>query len=93
MDEFIEGLIVLIFLLSIVGLFIINWWRDYKRTGKIFVLRNSKIKNWKPLVFVLVSMFSIFDATPAMYFAEDYYNSPTPIQINPEQYNPWGWYL
>lgn len=38
MIEFIEGLIMLIVPLSIVCIFIIKWRKDYKQTGKLFVL-------------------------------------------------------
>lgn len=91
MIEFIEGLIMLIIPLSIVGLFLIKWRRDYKQTGKILVLYDKKIKRWKLLISILFLIFSVFVILSAISAIEE--DNNIPIQIIPEQYNPWGWYL
>jgi len=91
MVEFIEGLITLIVPLSIVGLFIIKWRKDYKRTGKLFVLYDKKIKWWKLLILILFLIFSVFVILSAVSVIEE--DNNIPIRIIPEQYNPWGWYL
>ena len=90
MIEFIEGLIMLIAPLSIVCLFIIKWRNDYKQTGKIFVLYDKKIKWWELLISVLFLIISVWVILSAISVLTE--NSDTPIQIIPEQYNPWGWY-
>jgi len=91
MIEFIEGLIMLIIPLSIVCLFIIKWWKDYKRTGKLFVLHDKKIKRWQLLVAILFLIFSVCVVLGAISVIGEENNIP--IKIIPEQYNPWGWYL
>lgn len=91
MIEFIEGLIMLIVPLSIVGFFLIKWRRDYKRTGKLLVLYDKKIKRWQLLVSVLFLMFSVYAILSAISIIEEGNN--VPIQIIPEQYNLWGWYV
>ena len=91
MVEFIEGLITLIVPLSIVGLFIIKWRKDYKRTGKLFVLYDKKIKWWKLLILILFLIFSVFVILSAVSVIEE--DNNIPMRIIPEQYNPWGWYL
>jgi len=91
MDEFIEGLIMLIIPLSIVCLFIIKWRKDYKRTGKLFVLYDKKIKRWKLLITILFLIFSVCVVLGAISVIGEENNIP--IKILPEQYNPWGWYL
>ena len=91
MIEFIEGLIMLIVPLSIVSFFLIKWRKDYKQTGKLFVLYDKKIKWWKLLIFILFLIFSVCVVLGAVSILTE--NSDTPIKILPEQYNPWGWYL
>jgi len=91
MIEFIEGLIMLIVPLSIVGLFLVKWRKDYKKTGKLFVLYDKRIKWWKLLIFILFLIFSVFVILSAISVIEKENNIP--IQIIPEQYNPWSWYL
>lgn len=91
MIEFIGGLIMLIVPLSIVCLFIIKWCRDYRQTGKWFVLYDKKIKWWQLLISVLFLIFSIFVILGAISVIGEENNMP--IQIIPEQYNPWGWYI
>lgn len=91
MIEFIEGLIMLIVPLSIVGLFLIKWHKDYKQTGKLFVLYDKKIKWWQLLISILFLIFSVFVILSAISVIEEENN--VPIQIIPEQYNPWGWYI
>jgi len=90
MDEFIEGLIMLIIPLAIVGLFIIKWYKDYKKTGKVLVLYDKNIKRWKLLVYILFLIFSVIVILAAISVITE--NSDMPIRIIPEQYNPWGWY-
>ena len=91
MIEFIEGLIMLIIPLSIVGLFLVKWRRDYKRTGKLFVLYDKKIKRWQLLIAILFLIFSVCVVLAAISVIGEENN--TPIKIIPEQYNPWGWYI
>ena len=91
MIEFIEGLIMLIIPLSIVCLFIIKWCRDYKRTGKLLVLYDKKIKRWQLLIAILFLIFSICVILAAISVIGEENNIP--IKILPEQYNPWGWYI
>jgi len=91
MVEFIEGLIMLVVPLLIVCLFIIKWRKDYKRTGKVFVLYDKKIKRWQLLIIVLFLIFSVFIILGAISVIGEENNIP--IQILPEQYNPWGWYM
>ena len=91
MVEFIEGLIMLVVPLLIVCLFIIKWRKDYKRTGKVFVLYDKKIKRWQLLIIVLFLIFSVFIILGAISVIGEENNLP--IQILPEQYNPWGWYM
>jgi len=91
MVEFIEGLIMLIVPLSMVGLFFIKWRKDYKRTGKLFVLYDKKIKWWKLLILILFLIFSVFVILSAVSVIKE--DNNIPIRIIPEQYNPWGWYL
>lgn len=91
MIEFIEGLIILSVFLSIIFLFLIKWRKDYKRTGKLLVLYDKKIKWWKLLISVLFLIFSVFIILAAISVIGEENNRP--IQIIPEQYNPWGWYL
>ena len=82
MVEFIEGLIMLIVPLSIVCIFLIKWRKDYKRTGKLFVLHDKKTRYWLPVFIVLLAILIIVIFT-------DY---SEPIQIKIEEWNPWGWY-
>jgi hypothetical protein len=91
MIEFIEGLIMIFIPLLIVCIFFIKWRKDYKRTGKLFVLYDKKIKWWQLLIFVLFLMFSICVILGAISVIGEENNIP--IQILPEQYNPWGWYI
>ncbi len=91
MVEFIEGLIMLVIPLSIVGLFLIKWRKDYKQTGKLLVLYDKKIKWWRLLIIVLFLIFSVFVILGAISVIGEGDN--VPIQILPEQYNPWGWYI
>lgn len=91
MIEFSEGLIMLIVPLSIVCFFLIKWRKDYKRTGKWFVLYDKKIKWWKLLISILFLIFSVFVILSAISVIEE--DNNIPIRIIPEQYNPWGWYL
>ena len=91
MDEFIEGLIMLIIPLLIVGLFLIKWRKDYKRTGKLLVLYDKKIKRWQLLIAILFLIFSVFVILAAISVIGEENNIP--IKILPEQYNPWGWYI
>ena len=90
MIEFIEGLIMLIVPLLIVCLFLVKWRKDYKRTGKLFVLYDKKIKRWQLLIFVLFLMFSVCVVLGAISVIGEENNIP--IKIIPEQYNPWSWY-
>ncbi len=91
MVEFIEGLIMIIVPLLIVCIFLIRWWKDYKRTRKWFVLYDKKTKWWQLLVSVLFLMLSVLIILSAISVIEEENN--VPIQIIPEQYNPWGWYI
>jgi len=91
MIEFIEGLIMLIVPLLIVCIFIVKWRKDYKRTGKLFVLYDKKIKRWQFLITILFLMFSVCVILAAISVIGEENN--VPIQIIPEQYNPWGWYI
>ncbi len=91
MDEFIQGLIMLIVPLSIVGLFLIKWRKDYKQSGRILVLHDKKIKRWKLVIYILFLIFSIVVILAATSVINEENNIP--IKILPEQYNPWGWYL
>lgn len=86
-----EGLIMLIVPLSIVGLFLIKWLKDYRRTGKLLVLYDKKIKRWQLLIAILFLIFSICVILAAISVIEEENNIP--IKILPEQYNPWGWYI
>jgi len=90
MDEFTVGLIMLIVPLSIICLFIIKWRKDYKRTGKLFVLYNKEMKRWQLLIAILFLIFSTCVILAAVSVMKK--NDSAPIQIIPEQYNPWGWY-
>lgn len=89
--EFIEGLLILIIPLSIVGCFIAKWRKDYKETGKIIVLSDKKIAPWKIFISILFLIFSVYVISTAVYIATA--DDVVPIKILPEQYNPWGWYL
>ena len=91
MIEFIEGLIILIVPLVIICIFLIKWRKDYKRTGKLFVLYDKKIKRWQLLILVLFLMFSVYIILGAISVIGEENNIP--IQIIPEEYNPWGWYI
>ena len=91
MVEFIEGLIILIIPLSIVCIFFIKWHKDCKRTGKLFVLYDKRTKWWQSLVSILFLMLSVYIILSAISVIEKENN--VPIQIIPEQYNPWGWYI
>lgn len=82
---------MLIVPLSMVGLFFIKWRKDYKRTGKLFVLYDKKIKWWKLLILILFLIFSVFVILSAVSVIKE--DNNIPIRIIPEQYNPWGWYL
>ena len=81
MDEFIEGLIMLIVPLLIVCLFIIKWRRDYKRTGKLFVLYDKKIKRWQLLIAILFLIFSVCVVLAAISVIGEENNAP--IKISP----------
>lgn len=91
MDEFIEGLIMLIVPLSLVFIFLIKWRKDYKRTGKLFILYDKKIKRWQLLIAILFLIFSIYVILVAISVIGEENNIP--IKILPEQYNLWGWYI
>ncbi|MFH1657228.1 MAG: hypothetical protein ABH919_02065 [bacterium] len=91
MEEFIEGLIMLIVPLSIIGFFLIKWRKDYKQTGKLLVLYDKKTKWRQLLISILFLVFSVFVILSAISVIEE--DDNTPIQITPEQYNPWGWYI
>ena len=91
MIEFISGLIMLTVPLLIVCLFIIKWRKDYKRTGKLFILYDKKLKRWKLLIAILFLIFSVYVILGAISVVKEENN--TPIEIIPEECNPWGWYL
>ena len=91
MIEFIEGLIILTAFLSIIFLFFIKWRKDYKQTGKLFILYDKKIKRWQLLIAILFLMFSVCVVLGAISVIGEENNIS--IKILPEQYNPWGWYL
>lgn len=82
---------MLIVPLSIVGLFLIKWRKDYKQSGRILVLHDKKIKRWKLVIYILFLIFSIVVILAATSVINEENNIP--IKILPEQYNPWGWYL
>ncbi len=90
MNEFIQGIIILVIPLSIVFAFLIKWLKDYKRTGKLLVLKNEKTKWWHFLfliLFLILSVYIILGAISVIGIE----NNP-PIRIIPEEYNPWSWY-
>jgi len=91
MDESIEGSIMLIVPLLIVGFFLIKWFKDYRRTGKLLVLYDKNIKRWKLLIYILFLIFSVVVILAAISVIKEENNAP--IKILPEQYNPWGWYI
>ena len=91
MIELIEGLIILTVPLLMVYLFIIKWRKDYKRTGKLFILYDKKIKRWQFLIAILFLIFSVFAVSGAISVIKEKNNAP--IQTTPEQYGPWAWYI
>ena len=82
MIEVIGGLIILSGFLSIIFLFLFKWWKDYKRTGKLFVLYDKKTKYWLPVFILIFAMLIIAIFT-------DY---SKPVQIKIKEWNPWSWY-
>jgi hypothetical protein len=88
MLELIEGLIMLIVPLSIVCIFVIKWRKDYKRTRKLFVLYDKKIKRWQILITILFLIFSVCVMLGAVSVIGEENNIP--IKIIPEQYGPWA---
>ncbi len=88
MIEFIKGLIILIVPLLIVCIFVIKWHKDYKRTRKLFVLYDKKIKQWQFLIAILFLIFSVFAVSGAISVIGEKNNIP--IQTTPEQYGPWA---
>lgn len=91
MIEFVEGLIMLIVPLSIVGLFLFKWRKEYKQSGRILLLHDKKMKRWKFAIYFLFLIFSVIVILAAISVINEENNLP--IKILPERYNPWGWYL
>ncbi|MCX6759099.1 MAG: hypothetical protein NT012_00800 [Candidatus Nealsonbacteria bacterium] len=95
-EGFIEGfsgLLIIAFILAPIFTFFIKWRRDYRLTGKLFTLNYKEIKSWQFLFAVLFFIFSIFTVA-STFFPSDYknFNSLPPIQINPDDWNPYGYY-
>ena len=88
MIEFIEGSIILIVPLLIICIFLIKWHKDYKRTKKLFVLYDKKIKRWQFLIAILFLISSVFVISSAVSVIGE--KNDAPIQITPEQYGPWA---
>ena len=89
MLNFIIGLIIFAILPLIIALFLVKWFLDYRRTGRVLVLYDKKVKRWKFLVSVLSLIFCIFIILGVIFLFKIENN--TPIQILPEEYDLWDW--
>lgn len=90
MLEFIMGLIIFAILPLIVATFLVKWFLDYRRTGRVLVLYDKKIKWWKFLISVLSLIFCIFVILGVIFFLK--IENSVSIQITPEEYyNLWDW--
>ena len=90
MLNFIIGLIIFAILPLIVMIFLIKWFLDYRRTGRVLVLYDKKVKRWKFLVSVLSLIFCIFIILGVIFLFKIENNNS--IQITPEEYyNLWDW--
>lgn len=93
-EDIIDGLVGLIMLVSVLSMvltFVVKWLKDYKRTGRWFILIEGRAKPWQIIGLSLLLMLTACNAFGAFLCLEEKDES-APIQINPSEWNPDGYY-